>query len=438
MRLRAWAWLALSSLPLGRLCCETRPHYGGALTVDLSTTFNSLDAAELPAGLSPSIAETLVRTNAHGEFEPLLAASWQREADGKRWRISLRPRVFFHDGEALNATTAAPGLLAALKKTHPDVTVTAGGQTIVIQSEHGLLNLLTELASPLTAIVRRGEGNNVIGTGPFRVGSWEPGRRLALAAFEDYWGGRPYLDSVTINLGTTSGRADVFDIPFASTRRIFSEGTRIWSSPPRELLALIATGVQPAVIQALALAIDRLPIVNVLAQRRGEPAFGLLPQWLSGYEFLFQTNPDIARAKQLVSSLKLTPITLAYPPNDTFSRAVADRVALNARDAGISIQPVSSPNGNLRLVRWQLESMDAAGELARLAGLLGTPERANGLDPSKPETLYEAERGMLDSNRVIPLVHLPLVFGLSPRVHNPESGQKDAFSLHLENLWVDP
>jgi len=186
------------------------------------------------------------------------------------------------------------------------------------------------------------------------------------------------------------------------------------------------------------LSIDRLPIVNVLAQRRGEPAFGLLPEWLSGYEFLFHTSPDIARAKQLVSPLKLGPITLAYPPNDSFARAVADRVALNARDAGINIQPGSSPNGNLRLVRWQLESIDAAGELARLAGLLGAPERANGLDPSKPETLYEAERALLEPNRVIPLVHLPLVFGLSPRVHNPDSSQKDAFSLHLENLWVDP
>ena len=62
---------------------------------------------------------------------------------------------------------------------------------------------------------------------------------------------------------------------------------------------------------------------------------------------------------------------LAYPANDSFARAVADRVALNARDAGISIQPSPSPNGNLRLVRWQLESTDAAAELARLAGMLG-------------------------------------------------------------------
>jgi ABC-type transport system substrate-binding protein len=53
-------------------------------------------------------------------------------------------------------------------------------------------------------------------------------------------------------------------------------------------------------LQALALTIDRAPIANVLAQHKGDAAFGLLPQWVSGYEFLFQSTPDVARAKQLI------------------------------------------------------------------------------------------------------------------------------------------
>ena len=117
--------------------------------------------------------------------------------------------------------------------------------------------------------------------------SWEPGRRLTLAAFEDYWGGRPFLDSLVVNLGSNRTSADVFDIPFASPRRIIPEAARVWQSAPRELLALVAGDVPPAVSEALSLAIDRGSIVNVLAQRRGQPAFALLPQWLSGYEFLF-------------------------------------------------------------------------------------------------------------------------------------------------------
>ena len=44
-------------------------------------------------------------------------------------------------------------------------------------------------------------------------------------------------------------------------------------------------------MQAIALAIDREPIVNVLTQRRGEAAFSLLPEWLSGYASLFAPLP---------------------------------------------------------------------------------------------------------------------------------------------------
>ncbi len=438
MRLRAWLWLALSSVSTGSLAAGTRPHYGGMLTLDLSGTFSTLEPSEVPPMLSTLIGETLVRINSRGELESCLAASWQREADGRRWRISLRSNVKFHDGELLNAVNVAPILLAALKKTYSDVAITPGGTTLVIQSANPLPDLLTELASPRTAIVRKSENSPLIGTGPFRVTAWEPGRRLALAAFEDYWGGRPFLDSAIINLGSTRTSADVFDVPFGSLRRILPEATRIWQSAPGELLALVAADVPAVAMQALALAIDRGSIVNVLTQRRGEPAFGLLPQWLSGYEFLFQSAPEVARTRQLVSQSKLNPLALSYSGNDSFARAVAERVALNARDAGLTVQPSPNSSGALRLVHLPLESADAATDLVSLTRSLGLPERSTSFDPSKPETLYEAEKALLDSNRLIPLLHLPQLYALTPRVHFREAERKNPLLLHLEDLWVDP
>jgi len=437
MRLRAWAWLALSSIWAAYLPGATRPRFGGTLTVELST--GMLDPASPQGHLSVAIAETLVRVNARGSIEPQLALAWQHEPDYKRWRFSLRPKVAFHDGEMLNASSAAPALLAALKKKYSDATITYGGQTLVVQFEHAMPELLAELARPEAAIVRKTDTNPVVGTGPFRLVAWEPGRRISIAAFEGYWGGRPFLDSVVISLGAGPARADVFDIPFGSTRRVVPENTRIWASPPRELIALLAANPQSTLLQALSLAIDRAPIVNVLTQRRGDAAFGVLPQWLSGYAFLFQTAPDIARARQLISQLRLPAISLTYPANDSFVRAVADRIALNARDAGITIQPTTNSGGSLTLVRWPIESADAAAELIRLLGLLGAGEHAASIDPTKPETLFEAERALLDDHRLIPLVYLPELYGLGPRVHNSEAAQKrDPFRLNLENLWVDP
>ncbi len=438
MRLRAWAWLALSSAWLGAITGATRPRYGGALTVEISNASILLDPMGAHGHLSASITETLVRVGARGVMEPQLALAWQHEPDNKRWRFSLRPKVTFHDGEPLTASSAAPALLAALKKKNGDVTVTAGGQTLIVQFEHPMPGLLAELARPETAIFRKSDTNPMIGTGPFRVAARELGRRLTLAAFEEYWGGRPFLDSIVISLGTGSGRADVFDIPFGSTRRVVPEGTHIWASPASELIALLSTNPQSTLLQALSLAIDRAPIVNVLTQRRGEAAFGILPQWLSGYAFLFQTAPDAARARQLISQLRLPSINLTYPANDSFARSVADRVALNARDAGITIQPTANPGGSLTLVRWPLESADTTAELSRLLSFLGAADHAASIDPANPETLFEAERALLDDHRIIPLVYLPELYGLSPRVHNWEAAQqRDPFRLNLENLWVD-
>jgi MarR-like DNA-binding transcriptional regulator SgrR of sgrS sRNA len=387
--------------------------------------------------LSIPITETLVRIGSHGQIEPELAVAWQHDPDFKRWRFSLRPKVTFHDGEALTAASAAPSLLAVLKQKYVDVSIEAGGQALVVESDHAMPELLEELALPDAAIFRKSDANMLIGTGPFRIIAWEPERRLTLAAFDDYWGGRPYLDSIEIEFGPGRGHAEIFDIPVGPARRILPEGVTTWSSEPRTLVAITSANADLALAQALALLIDRAPIVNVLAQHKGEAAFGLLPQWLSGYEFLFQSTPDVARAKQLVAQSHLGPASLGYPANDLFLRSVAERIALNARDAGITIQPTSNGNANLRLIEWPLESTDAAHELKRIAEQEGAGDRARQLDPAKPETLYQLERSLLDDHRIIPLVHLRETYGISPRVHFQPSSL-DTFALHLEDAWVWP
>ena len=433
MRRPVWVWLALSSLSIALVHAATRPHYGGALTIELYSAWIPVDSAA--SALSIPITETLVRINARGVVEPALCVAWQHDADFKRWRFSLRPKVTFHDGEPLTGATAAPSLLVALKKKYSDVSIQAGGQAIVIQSGAAMPDLLNDLAAPSAAVFRSSAANPaipLIGTGPFRISSWEPGRRLSVVAFDDYWNGRPYLDSVTVGLVADAAHADIFDIPYGLTRRVLPQGTAIWSSAPRNLVAITGPNAPPALLQALALAIDRASIANVLAQQRGDVAFSLLPQWLTGYAFLFQSAPDIARARQIFSQLRVGPISLSYPANDAFLRTVAERVALNARDAGIMIQPTPNAGGNLRLIELPMQSTDPAAELASIAATLGVSVH---IDSSKPETLYETERSLLD--RLIPLVDLREIYGMAPRVHM-ESSKSGSFALHLEDAWVQP
>jgi hypothetical protein len=406
------------------------------LTVELSIPWTSLNPGAIQTALSIPIVETLVRVTSRGEMEPVLAVAWQHDPDFRRWRFSLRPKVTFHDGEALTAASAAPSLLAALKPKYGEISIEAGGQAIVVQADHAMPELLEVLALPNSAIFRKSESNPLIGTGPFRVATWEAGRRLTLAAFDNYWGGRPYLDAVAIEFGTGRGRAELFDIPVGPARRILPEGLATWSSEPRTLVAITATNAQPVLLQALALSIDRAPIVNVLAQHLGEAAFGLLPQWLSGYAFLFQSTPDVMRARQLASQLRTSMLSLSYPANDLFLRSVAERVALNARDAAIAIQPTPGGNGNLHVMELPLESTDAADALKRIAEQVGAGDRVRQLDSTKPEALYQFERSLLDEYRIIPLAHLRETYAIAPRVHFQPSNP-DSFALHLEDAWVE-
>lgn len=418
MRLRGWAWLALSSVCLTPLAGETRPRYGGTLTVE-ETLFEQM----FGSSLSIPVAETLVRVNSRGQIEPVLAVAWQHDPDYKQWRLSLRARVRFHDGQPLTAASVVPSLTLALK---PDVSIEAGGQALLIKSGQPMPDLLEQLAS--VGISRTGR----IGTGPFRFTS-DNVHRATYTAFEDYWAGRPYLDSIILQDATTSGRADIFDIPVGPSRRIMPEGWTTWSSVPKTLVAIQGLNVDPNLLKALALAIDRAPIANVLAQHKADPAFGLLPQWLSGYEFLFQSAPDLARAKQISSQLHPASVSIEAPANDPFLRSVAERVALNARDAGIAIQ--LKPAGDLRLVEFPLESTDVAYDLARIRAQLKIADLTQ-LNGAAPETLYQFERSLIEDGRFIPLVHLRETYAISPRVHFPPS--RDQFALHLEDAWVQP
>jgi ABC-type transport system substrate-binding protein len=453
MRRRAFVWLALISFAalLTLLPAATRPRYGGTLTLQLSVSFSTLDPTEsLPDpmaeykrdAISPLVFETLVGMNPAGEIEPRLATSWR--VNGRRWRFTLLPKAVFHDGQPVTGASIARGLQTALAKRYSDVVITAEGQSLTIQSKSNLTDLAAELSLPRNAIFRKGENGELIGTGPFRLDKWEPGRRAVFSVFEEHWAGRPYVDYVIVNLGPlprqlTVNSADIWDLPVNGSRRVVPEGIRLWSSGASELVAIAAPGVDPLVNEALALSIDRAAIVNVLAQRRGETAGGLLPQWLTGYAFLFPPTFDLARARELLASVKPAALSLSYPPDDAFMRSLAERISLNARDAGLNLQPSTNPGANLRLIRVPLPSADVKLDLSAIEAPLAVPRDQNLPEGNRAEALYQEEQQLLKEHKVVPLVYLPSIYGIGPHVHDWDASQNGrAYALHLESVWLSP
>jgi peptide/nickel transport system substrate-binding protein len=289
----------------------------------------------------------------------------------------------------------------------------------------------------------------------FSVTRWEGGRLATLAADEDAPGGRPYLDGIEIQMGRPHreqaidlelGNADIVELGVgqALSPANRSPSRRIWMSEPVRLLALVfAPQVTDARLrEAVALAVDRAAIHNVLLQRLGEIAGSLLPQWISGYAFLFPTAADPLRARSLASALAppLRALTLSF--TDPEWRALADRIALNARDAGIAITAgQNTPNADLRLLEVRIPSADPAQALAALASVFAFPEpareRYSVTGATTPETLLAVERSYLASFRVIPLFHLPYCYGVGPRVRGGP-GITPLGQWRFENLWLEP
>jgi ABC-type transport system substrate-binding protein len=277
----------------------------------------------------------------------------------------------------------------------------------------------------------------------FVLTSWEAGRRAVFTADENATGGRPFLETIEIQMGRPLrdqsvdlelGKADVVELGPNELRRP-AAGRRVWSSSPVRLMALVCgSRVEDArVREALALAVDRGAIHSVLLQKQGEMAGALLPQWLTGYAFLFGAATDVGKARVLVAALPAAARSLTLAAEDASSRAIADRIALNARDAGLAVTVVP-PTGNadVRLVETRLAFADTAHALASVAAALGLSEPPRG---NSPEEWFAAERSLLEGFRVIPLFHLPDVYSASSRVRG--AGITPLGEWRFDSLWVE-
>ncbi len=423
----------------------TRPHYGGTLRVAMRETPQALDPLNLAQVGVPNISrllfDTLVVLDDRGQPQPSLATSWQAEPGNQRWRLTLRGGVSFTDGAALEATAVA----ASLRSANPDWKVLPAGDMVIVQTGESHPNLPAELALPRNGIVH---GNpQASGTGPFSVAQYVAGKHLSLAANDQYWGGRPFLDSMEIDFGQNDrdqltsldlGRIDLAEVAPENIRRARAEGHTVESSNASELMALTLplpprTEEENHLRNALALSIDTSAINNVVLQGGGEATGALLPNWLSGYAFLFTQEPSLEHARTERTLAKQTaPLVLAYDPQDLIGRTVAERILLNARDAGISVQLTTSAHADLALTRIPLPSLDIPTALTGLALALQLP--APKLSNDSASELYAAEKTLLQSHRVIPLLHLRTGIALQSAVHNFE--MSPAGTWHLDNVWL--
>jgi peptide/nickel transport system substrate-binding protein len=397
---------------------------GGTLVFGTSADPVSMDGAYVSDGESlrvvRQIFETLVTTEPGGtEIVPALAKDWSSSADGKTWTFNLQEGVKFHDGTDFNGEAVCANFdrwynfkgvqqsasvsyywqtvfSGYAKNEDPSLGTSLYASCAAPEANQAVITLTSPSASFLSGLALasfsiaspdalkkfeadkvtgtgeepRFEGTfgtqNPIGTGPFKLETFEPNNRLVLTRFDDYWGEKAKLQTVIFK--------PIADGP---ARRQALEAGEIQGYDlvdPADLTALEGAGFQiverPAfnvgyvgfntakkpfdnlkIRQAIAHALNREALIKAKYPPGAEVAKQFMPPSLFGYADSVKEYPyDVEKAKQLIAESGVQNPTLEFWYPTGVSRPympdpVANFQAFSAdlEAAGFTVVPKSAP-----------------------------------------------------------------------------------------------
>jgi peptide/nickel transport system substrate-binding protein len=466
---------------------STKPRYGGTLRVEFLAQAVSLDPRAWKPGsrefatnerLAALVFDRLISLDNYGRFVPQLGTEWSHDSSSRRWQFAIRAGVKFSDGTPLTAADVVTALSPLLPE---GVQVSASGENLIFHSSEPRPDLLELLASGRFFVFRVQADGALLGTGPFTLESSTKQEKTAgsepttvgmlmpqifrFSSNESCWAGRPFLDKIEVSFGVPPlralfdlqlGKADLVELAPDIVRRANQSNVRVWSSSPLTLYALRFDDTQPQAAndqlrEALFSSLDRSTMAGVLLQKQAEPAAALLPQWLSGYAFLFHAEMDLDRAKQLRASLPAnvaggtSPLRLQTDASGDLARLLAERVAVNARQTGLTVQPLNkntvhdasraSEAADLHLFPWRYSSLSPGEELRALAKAAHAEELKEG-NLADADRRYAGERKILEERKVTPLVALPDYAGLAPAVRDWQPSPWGEW--RLADVWLEP
>lgn len=181
---------------------------GGSTTDPLDPALGVSTAAHL---LCRQWGDTLVTLEADRKLSGRLAESFSANADGSEWTFIIREGVKFHDGTDLTPEDVVATLERHANKDSKSVVlplmsgisaIKADGRNVRISLSSpnaDLPYLLTDYHLAIQPKGKMGEGNTVIGTGPYKIVSAEPGIRYVLEKHKSDWNAnRGYYDGLEI------------------------------------------------------------------------------------------------------------------------------------------------------------------------------------------------------------------------------------------------
>lgn len=205
---------------------------GKTLDVELPLKTTSIAPYETDVPVKIGAAESLFKATSDGKVQKLLVKSYDQTSP-TQLDLTLKDNIKFQNGKKVTGEAVKASLEESIQKSDlvkgslPIKDIKVNGQKLQITTKSAYPELISELASPFSAIYdtkAKGDINKTpVGTGPYQIKDYKQSQKIQLDRNKDYWQGKPKLDHVNVtyqedgNARTSdldSGKADVItDVP---------------------------------------------------------------------------------------------------------------------------------------------------------------------------------------------------------------------------------
>jgi ABC-type transport system substrate-binding protein len=290
---------------------EGEPTTGGTLRFGLASETSGYNPTVDQITLSgyqvaQAVYDRLVAYDENADWKPYLAESLEPNDDFTEWTITLRPDIEFHDGTPLTADVLRQNLQAT--KDSPllgqvfravesievvdDLSVKVTMNTPWSSFPHTLTAQPGLIVAP-SVLEEPGGNQRPVGTGPFVLEEYIRDQRMVVTRNDDYWReGYPLLDGIEFQIigdevtraaSLESGDIDIMEVRDGAQVADFEsrDDFEVYLSDEGEVteeILFFNTAAppfdEPVAREAVATAIDREEISDVLSGGRFPPADG--------------------------------------------------------------------------------------------------------------------------------------------------------------------
>lgn len=368
------------------------PKSGGSLIVAVSgdpDVMNPLYANDrVTLTIQQSLFAPLYRMN-NGQKEYVLAESFTPSEDNLTYTLKLKDNLKWHDGEKITADDVIftmESILDEKQNSSSRSNYIFKGKPLTMKKvdELTVQFILPQVSAAFEGILldfypipkhvfenetdlsQSEKNQHPIGSGPFKFKEYKPGEYVMLERFDDYFAGKPYLDSIiyriakdpnAANIALQNGEINMRMVDPQDYQKLNDTGKFNMVTFPEGRLFFMAFNMNTEIMskkevrQAIAHALnkDEMIATAYISSEFADPAASVFTP-----DTLYQTNDvktyeyDQAKAKELLAAAGVTgneKIRIAYANNNKVATSLSLYTQQKLQEIGLTVELIAlDPN----------------------------------------------------------------------------------------------